>query len=137
MGSPVRFEELALGEGRIEGQHELVIRAMNGLQSALELSSPRAETERLLDTFAEVVRWHFASETEWMNSSRYPEAQGHVAEHNRLLDQLGEVRAEFAAGKIQPGGAFALFAQVWTTQHIQGQDRRLAEFLKAGSASRG
>ncbi len=137
MGSSVQFEELALGESRIDGQHELVLRAMAALQAAVEFRSPRAETERLLDTFAEVVRWHFASEAELMRSARYPEAPEHMAEHRRLLDQLGEVRAEFAAGKIQPGGAFALFAQVWTTQHILGPDRRFTEFLKGEGAPRG
>jgi hemerythrin len=66
-----------------------------------------------------------------MQWSAYPEAGAHIAEHRRLLDQIAAVQSEFAAGKIRSCGALELFAQVWTAQHIQSADRRLAEHLKA------
>ena len=46
------------------------------------------------------------------------------------MAQLGTLRSDFASGRIHPCGAFSVFAQVWTAQHIQGADRLLAEFLK-------
>jgi hemerythrin-like metal-binding protein len=131
MRAPVRLKELSLDEPRIDRQHERVVEALQDLSAAIDLGRPHAETQRLLDAFAGTVQWHFSAENALMQWSAYPEAGAHIAEHRRLLEQIAAVQSEFAAGKIQSCGALELFARVWTTEHIQGADRRLAEHLRA------
>lgn len=130
MSAPIRFAELILGEDRIDAQHGEVVQALNDLRAAIDLEWAPAETQRVLDVFAVTVARHFASEADMMHASRYPQAPAHLVEHSRLLDQLDEVQSELAAGKIRSCGALALFAEVWTTQHIRGADRLFAEYLK-------
>ena len=38
-------------------------------------------------------------------------------------------------GAINPGGALALFVEVWTTQHIERHDNRFIEYLDAQSVA--
>ncbi len=132
-----RTSELMLGEPGIDSQHKRVLEAMNDLRAAIELNRPHEETRRTLEAFAGIVAWHFSSEADRMRTASYPDADAHIAEHSGLLDQLAVARSDFAAGKIRSCGALALFAQVWTAEHIRGADRRLAEFLGAAAVATG
>ena len=132
-----RTSDLMLGDPGIDSQHERVLESMHQLRSAIERGRPREETLGWLDAFAGIVAWHFSSEAELMRSAAYPDAAAHISEHRQLFEQLTLARSEFAAGNIRSCGALALFAQVWTAQHIRDADRRLAEFLKTGPVPAG
>jgi hypothetical protein len=45
------------------------------------------------------------------------------------------VREGFASGAINPGGALALFVEVWTVQHIEHHDDPFLDYLNAGTGS--
>jgi hemerythrin len=66
-----------------------------------------------------------------MRAAGYQGAGAHAAEHRRLFGQIRSVKEDFAAGAINPGGALALFVEVWTTHHIERQDNRFIEYLDA------
>jgi hemerythrin len=130
MAAWVRFKDHTLGYPQIDEQHERVVESLQDLCAAIDLGRPDAETRRLLDAFTRTASVHFSFENQLMRRSEYPESDVHVAEHRRLLEQLAILQGELAAGKVRSCGALAEFAKAWTTEHIQGADRRLAEHLK-------
>jgi hemerythrin-like metal-binding protein len=120
---------------RIYREHRDVLESLDKLRGAIKLSRPERELKRRLAGFVSAIEKHFASEEGLMRSSGYHGAGAHAAEHRRLFGQIGIVKDEFAAGAINPGGALALFVEVWTTHHIERQDNRFIEYLDARSVA--
>jgi hemerythrin-like metal-binding protein len=116
---------------QIDREHREVLESLSDVRSALKLGRPGRELAGKLEAFAVIVEKHFASEEELMRSSGYDGAGAHAAEHQRLLGQLQSVQGDFASGAINPGGALALFVEVWTAQHIERHDNRFIDYLNA------
>ena len=123
-----RVRELLLGELIIDQQHEQVLDRLDEVRTSVELRRPPAETSALLTAFLETVEWHFASECDLMRANQYPDEAAHRGEHKRLLKELKQANAEFNDGKLQAGGALAVFVQLWTSEHIHGPGRRFVEY---------
>lgn len=121
---------------RVFQEHEEVLRSLGGFRNAVTLGRPKCELREMLAGFVAIVEKHFASEEELMRSSGYEGVSAHRAEHQRLFGQLQSVKEEFASGAINPGGALALFVEVWTVQHIELQDGPFIEYLNAGTGAR-
>ena len=92
--------------------------------------------EALLQQLSEFSRVHFATEEILMRLHAYPEFAAHQLEHARLVDQIEQVRAEFAKGHVQPTRSFASALHHWFTEHIRSHDVALARYVReSGSAS--
>jgi hemerythrin-like metal-binding protein len=120
---------------QIYREHQDVLESLEKFRGAVQLRRPERELKKKLAEFVSTVEKHFASEEGLMRSGGYQGAGAHAAEHRRLFGQIRSVTEEFAAGAINPGGALALFVEVWTTQHIERQDNRFIEFLDAQSVA--
>ncbi len=118
---------------QIYREHRDVLDSLDKFRGAVKLSRPERELKRKLAGFVSTVEKHFASEEGLMRASGYHGVVAHAAEHRRLFGQIRSVKDEFAAGAINPGGALALFVEVWTTHHIERQDNRFIEYLDAQS----
>jgi hemerythrin len=123
-------DDLLVCVPQIDREHRGIIDIANDFRTAVDAGVPRAELGALLARLAGAVESHFASEERLMLSSGYRGYQAHHDEHARLLGQFSTAQGEFASGVIHPGGALALFVEVWTGQHILSWDQDFARFLK-------
>jgi hemerythrin-like metal-binding protein len=106
---------------------------MLGLVRALECavtSAPRPQVEALLQQLSEFASIHFATEEIMMRLYAYEEFAAHQLEHARLMDQIDNVRSEFAAGNVQPTQAFASALRHWFIEHVRTHDMSLARFVR-------
>jgi hemerythrin len=128
-------ENIGVGVQEIDTEHDLLLGVVRALERAVH-TAPRAQVETLLQQLSELSRVHFATEEIMMRLYAYPEFAGHQLEHARLVDQIDQVRAEFAMGHVQPTRSFSSALHHWFTEHIRTHDVALARFVReSGSDS--
>jgi hemerythrin len=126
---------IGVGEQEMDSEHDLLLGVVHALEKAMD-AAPRAQVEELLQQLSELSRVHFATEEILMRLHAYPEFAAHQLEHARLVDQIEQVRAEFAKGRVQPTRSFASALHHWFTEHIRNHDLALARHVReSGSGS--
>jgi len=127
-------EDIGVGVQEIDTEHDLLLGVVRALEKAVATGTP-AQVEALLQQLAEFTRVHFATEEIMMRLYGYPEFSHHQLEHARLIDQIEQVRAEYAQGHVQPSRSFASALRHWFTEHVRTHDMALARFVREATAS--
>jgi hemerythrin len=128
-------EEIGVGVQEIDTEHDLLLGLVRALEKSVD-AAPRPQVEALLQQLSEFTRVHFATEEIMMRLYAYPEFALHQLEHARLVEQIDQVRGEFAQGHIQPTRAFSAALRHWFTDHVRNHDVALARFVReTGPAS--
>jgi hemerythrin len=127
-------EGIDVGVGEMDSEHDLLLGVVRALDKAV-ISAPHAQVEALLQQLAEYTRVHFATEEIMMRLYAYPEFANHQLEHARLIEQIEQVRREFAQGHVQPTRSFASALRHWFTDHVRTHDADLARFVRETGAT--
>jgi hemerythrin-like metal-binding protein len=128
-------EDVGTGVQEMDSEHDLMLGLVRALEGA-GTSAPRPQVQALLDQLSEFARVHFATEEIMMRLYAYPEFGRHQLEHARLVDQIDQVRSEFAAGSVQPTKPFASALRHWFTEHVSTHDLALARFVRESESAR-
>ncbi|MEK6742562.1 MAG: bacteriohemerythrin [Nitrospirota bacterium] len=130
------LNELNLGIGELDDQHQAFFMHMVGLRRALiEGSGGRdklMKTLRYLDTF---IDEHFRAEEGYMRRHNYPGILVHRAEHEAFAKTIAEFKK--TAMDLESRGEVLSFLAVdvehrlekWLTEHILVHDRKMADYL--------
>ena len=122
-------EDIGVGVREIDTEHDLLLGVVRALEKAVD-TAPRTQVEALLQQLSEFTRVHFATEEIMMRLYAYPEFARHQLEHARLVEQIEQVRSEFAQGHVQPTRSFAAALHHWFTDHVRSHDVALARFVR-------
>ena len=123
-------KDLEIGIAEIDAQHRSLFRLLSKLrQSTADIYSFPAAFEALA-RLSDETEIHFAVEESLMRMMRYPFTAEHIAEHQRLRDQLNEFR--HLAMDCDISGELADFIQSWLVDHVNNSDRRYVDHLLAG-----
>ena len=122
-------EDIDVGVPEIDSEHDLLLGLVRALEVAV-ISAPRPQVQALLQQLSEFASVHFSTEEIMMRLYAYQEFSGHQLEHARLIDQIDQVRSEFAAGNVQPTKSFASALRHWFTEHVRTHDLALARFVR-------
>jgi hemerythrin len=126
-------EELATGNELIDEQHKELITRIGALVAACGQGKGKQEISRLLQFMSDYVRSHFAAEEALQLKHNYPDYLAHKAEHGDFSLQLRALEQQF----LTAGSTLPLVIQTnqsmvgWLMNHINGTDRKLADFLRA------
>ena len=130
-----KSDDIQVGVQELDSEHDLMLGLVRALEKASG-SAPRPQVEALLQQLSEFSRVHFATEEIMMRLYAYPDFSRHQLEHARLIEQIDQVRAEFAQGNVQPSRSFAAALHHWFSDHVRTHDVRLARFVReAGSTT--
>ena len=122
---------LETGHSRIDEQHKTLLEAVNHLSLAIDKGRGPEEVRKTLVFLAQYTLLHFHMEADLMDLERYPEAARHKKLHHGLVVKVSELM-----NRYDHEGPAALtlstmdFLGGWLVEHIQGEDFRLAEFLR-------
>jgi hemerythrin len=122
-------EDIGVGVREIDAEHDLLLGVVRALEKAVD-TAPRPQVEALLQQLSEYARVHFATEEILMRLHAYPEFARHQLEHARLVEQIDQVRGEFARGHVQPTRSFATALRHWFTEHVRIHDVALARHVR-------
>lgn len=122
---------LETGHTKIDAQHQALVEAFNTLHSAMKQGKGKEELSRTLAFLKSYTVEHFQMEEELMDRYDYPGVAEHKGIHGSLVSQVAELCLRFDAGKTALTLPVMDFLEGWLVEHIQGEDVRLAQYLKS------
>jgi hemerythrin len=129
-------DDLAVGFGRIDTQHQELFLRYNRLIEACRDGKGREQIATMLDFMIEYVTTHFAEEERFMTLYRYPEREAHQKEHRELFAHVQQVREELHERGPTVGVITSITHTLlhWLIRHVKQTDIELARFLVANAA---
>lgn len=124
-------DDLRVGNETIDSQHAGLYEAVNRLHDAMRNGRSREELGDILAFLHTYTLEHFQTEELFMRDKGYPSLESHKALHEGLVIQIKELEEKYAAGTMTLSIMTMHFLKNWLTSHIQDEDRKLAEFLRA------
>jgi len=125
--------ELSVGIEEIDAQHKVLVDLLNQTHEAIQQRYTAQVTNDIIDQLGEYTRVHFAVEESLMRILHYPDYERHKEEHEKLIEQLNELRAKLGTGKGSIGFELGHFLKGWLTRHIMEADKRYtSHFLAQG-----
>lgn len=113
----------------IDTQHRRLFELVNGIYDLMRSGRGQEAIAEALGELTEYTRFHFATEEGLMESTQYQGTQPHASEHERLLEQVRELRRAVQDGRIIASMNEMYFLKEWLLGHFQGPDRGLAYHL--------
>ena len=112
----------------IDDQHQQLIDLIVRLDESVGGALP--DIFGVLDELQKYVREHFAFEEEMLLKHAFPEYESHKHEHEVFEAYVRHLNRRIHLGKAELQHDVLAFLKLWLTRHIQGSDRKYAEFLK-------
>ncbi|MCE1230073.1 MAG: bacteriohemerythrin [Firmicutes bacterium] len=119
------------GHAKLDEQHKGLLATFERMQHALVDEGDGGDAMELLAELKARTAEHFRTEDELMERFLYPEEEDHKGIHGRLIAQIEELYRRVEVGQTAMTPPVVKFLESWLTDHIQGEDFRLAEFLIA------
>lgn len=126
----------SLGIPEMDAQHACWIELIEQFRAAAadHLLDPRSfdAAYHALEQLLAYTKQHFASEEKFIAERGYPDVELHSRQHRqleadvaRLLDEIREHKTRTTPLKLN------LLITIWLMEHIMGEDRDYANFLRA------
>jgi hemerythrin len=119
----------------IDSQHQELVNILNRLFVAVSRREGDKVVAEILDALTSYTRTHFALEERLMRQAKYADVDLHVAEHNKLVDQLESLRQKHLLDKKAIHFEILSFLKNWLKEHIQGVDMKYSNALQEGGFS--
>ena len=121
------------GVAEIDGEHALELQVVRELQAAL-FAGDRAGARQLVERLTDFTNAHFLTEQLLMRRHAYPGYEAHQLEHDRLIDELGDLTRALDAGSPLDAREEAEKLERWLLAHMATTDQALGDFLTAEAA---
>jgi hemerythrin len=126
-------DDLRTGLTDVDDQHETLFEWGNRVlfPEGGDLQ-PRGGLE-VLQNLSGYVQYHFSAEERAMELNGYPGLDHHRALHNKLVDELADIRrgcARDSFSRAQQARLYFLMSD-WLTYHIGSADKSFADFARA------
>jgi hemerythrin-like metal-binding protein len=125
-------DRFSVGVAEVDHEHRELIRLINELHDALSRKLPAEQVRAALGEIDAGISAHFALEEKNMQSWHYPGYQDHKRDHERLLDEIGDLIDACESGIPADIEAFGERLNAWFENHFQTHDARLHGFLEKG-----
>ncbi len=135
--SPLEWDaSLETGDALVDGQHRGILLFVNEV-AALESDDPIVILG-VVDRLMEHVDTHFAAEEELMMRGGYPAdaCNEHKAAHRMLKDKARAATLGFRGSWNITREPFVEFLGTWLVDHIETEDRKMIDYLKAHPTAR-
>ena len=122
---------LETGNAQIDGQHQALVAAFNRFSQAVAAGRGHTEVRETLLFLTGYTMQHFRMEEGLMEQAGFPDTERHRKLHYDLVVQLAGLMKALEQRSPQLAPLTLEFLRGWLVEHIQGEDLRLAEFLRA------
>jgi hemerythrin len=118
-------DDFRTGIKGVDFEHERLIQQINDVYA---LIGKHAEREQVIDSLGEIygsISAHFALEEQMMKRHNYSEYAEHRADHERLLDDIGDITDEYETSLQLDETGFTDKLSDWFQNHFKIHDSRL------------
>ncbi len=123
------------GIPRIDEQHQQLFRLTDQIFMAARSDESTVLLPELMIFLSNYVDTHLREEEQTMTENNYPGLEDHRAAHDALRKRVGVLLTEFQSGSATITEEVVGFLADWLITHINGEDRKMAHFLKHCKAS--
>lgn len=118
-------EEYSIGNASVDEEHELLITQINKLYQQLNQPLDTMVIESMLSDIQTDISTHFALEELLMQEAGFAEFEDHKQDHERLLDQIGDMIFHFTEDPESGRELLINRLSDWFSNHFRGFDSRL------------
>lgn len=123
-----RLQIAHLDNWLLDAEHGQMLHLIEIVETTITAGKDEAA---IRDAFDRLITWtakHFSHENDHMLQTRFPAAQQHIEHHRHLIEML---RGFISANSDENTGVpdAIQFLEDWLVQHIETDDKALAEFL--------
>jgi hemerythrin len=123
-------EEFCTGISGVDYEHEKLIHDINSVYASIDA---KADQQSVVDSLGDIygsISAHFALEEQMMKRHGYDQYQAHMADHNRLLDEIVAITDELENSSELNNQALKQKLTDWFGNHFKTHDSRLHNLEK-------
>jgi hemerythrin len=124
-------DEFSVDIQEIDEQHKCLVGLINKLYEALARKDSADVIEQVFDELIRYTRVHFSVEECLMRLFDYEGYEEHKKIHDKIVDRVNILQAQFKAGDHGVGMELLYFLKDWLMDHIQRVDKKYAGHLMA------
>lgn len=113
----------------IDNQHKKLVSLINGLHDAMGQGKSREVLGGIFNELVSYTKYHFKSEEDKMLNKKYPGFSAHRLEHQKLTNQVINLKQEFDSGKVIISIELSNFLKDWLKSHILESDKQYVPFI--------
>ena len=126
-------EDLSVGVGEIDIQHQVLIGTINELFEVIEHENADNLIPIVLEKLKGYAKFHFGTEEGYFIRFKYELAEDHVAEHLRIVGKIDDFISRHKSGSNISVGELVFFLSDWMANHLKEMDQLYVPcFLKNG-----
>jgi hemerythrin len=129
MEDPVTEQDAGVGFDQMDGEHRVQMGLLSALRDAVTEGRAETEVNEILEQLVDYTKVHFMSEELLMRLYQYPHYEAHVAEHDRMVEQIEQARERYRDGDTATTTETLDAALAGLTGHIGRSDRTLGGYL--------
>jgi methyl-accepting chemotaxis protein len=118
-----------------DDQHKRLIDMVNQLNDAMNSGKGFDVLKSILGGLIEYTVTHFDDEERLLTKNNYPDLAAHKKEHEALKKTAVELQQKFHGNSTALSSEVMVFLKNWLVTHIQGSDKRYAQFLNSKGIS--
>ncbi len=123
-------EEFRVGVTTIDEQHRRLVDMLGGFYGALAATGQsKAALGVLLGGLVEYTRYHFTTEEQLMEQTRFPALRAHRQQHAGFVQKVSEMAERHARNGVVLSIEATSFLREWLFNHILVTDRELGRYL--------
>lgn len=116
------------GFREIDQQHFQLLQSLEELLAWIDRGYTLGATFNALQAVADYTATHFSFEEDFLRQQGYPKLAEHIAEHQAIIAQIGQLQDDLHAGK-DIAEELARTLQKWIVDHILVEDMEYSEFI--------
>lgn len=124
-------ESYNTGIEQFDGEHHKIVELIDILFTVLRDQNSKEAVSKVCDDLLVYTKHHFSNEEEAMKSVDYPDLEEHIAEHERLKNEVQEFQAMIEAEFPKGTPELYRFLREWLVKHIQEIDKKYTPYLKS------
>lgn len=113
----------------IDAQHHRLVDMLNELHDGMVAGKASEHVASVLDGLIAYTAQHFSYEEELFAKYAYPEAAEHIAEHQKLVEQVVAFKTKLLAKEATITMELVKFLKNWLIGHILGSDKKYSALL--------
>jgi len=119
----------SVGIKEIDNQHKNFIKVINETYEISKSKNNKEKIREILNQLLQFARVHFSTEERYFKKFKYPWADEHIREHEKIIKRLLYFFDQFDKGKgdIQE---FLNFLKAWFNDHCVKWDQKYAKYFK-------
>jgi methyl-accepting chemotaxis protein len=118
-----------------DDQHKRLIGMVNDLNDAMNSGKGFDVLKMILGGLIEYTVTHFDDEERILTKNNYPDLAAHKKEHEALKKTAVELQHKFHGNSTALSSEVMVFLKNWLVTHIQGSDKRYAQYLNSKGIS--